>query len=100
VLRVHIAGVLLRLMKSVIRVRAGYRPVMMLDRLGLHTGHVEYALVNFIPVAANRSRLGVGPKSSATSNTKFGGDAVKSIRATPINTRKHNTKRIAAPETF
>ena len=35
-------------------VRAGYLPVMMLVRVGLHTGHAAYALVNRIPVSASR----------------------------------------------
>ena len=40
-------------------VRCGYLPVRMLARVGEQTGQAAYACVNFIPVAASRSTLGV-----------------------------------------
>jgi len=39
--------------------RCGYRPVMNAQRVGVQTGAAAYALVNFIPCSASRSRTGV-----------------------------------------
>ena len=37
----------------------GYRPVMMDERVGVHSGFGQYALVKSVPSRARRSRFGV-----------------------------------------